>query len=238
MLSDIKDQFEKVEQVLSVLSSAVQSLASRQDANHNTVSLNSTAALPSSSIPPTGPREIQSPVIGLTFDGHKEGTNSTLDIHGVCQKAHETHFLREEARDPLPCFIESYRLPTATDIMELVRRFFDRVCPLYPIICEAKTYEIASCVVGRGFRDDTASVLIILIIALTRACDSTPHSNPGLGDFQYASHLRLRLGTQFTLEMCQIHILSALFMLDIGRILDCWSSLQQGATVLQIILQR
>jgi hypothetical protein len=149
----------------------------------------------------------------------------------------EHHLLREENREPIPYALDGYSLPNRSVIMPLLSSFFDAVYPLYPIVCDDAMYEMASSVLGRGFRDDSSSCLILLLISLAKAYNPQC-PDAGLADFQYASLLLSRLGTRFSLHFCQAHVLAALFTLKRGRILDFWSSLYHGLTMFYTMLYR
>lgn len=153
------------------------------------------------------------------------------------QTRHEQYLLHEESRDPLPFALDGYKRPEQKEIISLIHEFFDRVCPLYPIICDDVTFAMASSIVARGFRDDPPSCLILILVALVKAY-SSEYPDKGLADFQYASQLLSRLGMKFTLEVSQAHILCGLYVLKRGRVLDFWSYIHTGMTILHTMISR
>ncbi|KAF8854898.1 hypothetical protein BDZ45DRAFT_627092 [Acephala macrosclerotiorum] len=144
----------------------------------------------------------------------------------------------EESRPPLPDFL-SKSIPTAaSNILPLLENFFERVCPLFPIICDVVTFKMASEVTMRGFRDDMWSCLILVMIGLSKAYKAPLSPESGLSDFQRALDILSRLSVEYSLEHSQAQILAALFLLKKGRLLNFWSYLHSGCSSLYTMIRR
>ena len=144
----------------------------------------------------------------------------------------------EELRPPLPDVLSLYEVPRGDEILPLVQSFFKDVCPLYPIICDKITYEMATAIVTRGLSQDLMSCLILLVIALGKAHAKSAQLTDGLPEFQKGIEILSRITVQFTLEYVQACILSALFMLRKGRLFDFWQYLHGGCTNLYTMIHR
>jgi len=150
----------------------------------------------------------------------------------------DTLIAREERRPPFPDMLAQYKLPELKNIMPLVMLFFERVCPLYPIICDQVMFDIASSAAKGGLPDDIETCLTLLVIALAQSYDERASIERGLPHFQKAVQLLSKLTVEFTLEFAQAQVLAAIFMLKKGRILAFWSYLYAGCATLYMMIQR
>jgi hypothetical protein len=148
----------------------------------------------------------------------------------------DTLIAREERRPPFPDMLAQYKLPQLNNIMPLVMLFFERVCPLYPIICDQVMFDMASSAAKRGLPDDIETCLTLFVIALGQSYDASIER--GLPHFQKAVQLLSKLTVEFTLEFAQAQVLAAIFMLKKGRILAFWSYLYAGCATLYMMIQR
>jgi hypothetical protein len=138
----------------------------------------------------------------------------------------------------LPDLIDPDDVPRGDEILAVVQVFFRDVCPLYPIICDKITYEMASVVTARGLEQDLMSCLVLLVMALGKAHAKSADLTDGLSEFQQGVKILSRLPVQFTLEYVQAKVLSALFLLKKGRMLDFWQYLHSGCTGLYAMIHR
>lgn len=147
-----------------------------------------------------------------------------------------TPLTREESRAPLPETSPEDAAIDPEEIMQPVAYVYHKVHSLWPIVCEKVSYQLALGVKHQGFQDDLPSCLILLMVALSKAYQIHEPSESGLPEFQRATQLLNRLGVKFTLEFAQAHILAAAFWLKMGRLLDFWSGLHMGCTILYKVI--
>ena len=150
----------------------------------------------------------------------------------------KTPLICEEERLPLPDFIKNTEPTKSSDIMPFVGYFLDYPCAMYPITCNPSAHEISGLVVAQGFREDLPSCFTLLIVALAKAYKNEGSIESGFSDFQRATHLLGRLGIQFSIQHVQLHILSAIFLLKKGRLLDFWNSLHAACSTLYTTIRR
>jgi hypothetical protein len=163
---------------------------------------------------------------------------SPEDVTHKSQYLRKTPFSCEESRQPLPDFLVATEQTKPSEIIPLLEYFFLHTCPLFPIICDQTTYEIASVISMRGFQDDLQSCLILLMVALSRAYKFPTSVESGLSDFQRALQILNRISVQFVLEYAQTQVLAALFLFKKGRLLSFWSYLHTGCTALYTMIRR
>jgi hypothetical protein len=97
---------------------------------------------------------------------------------------------------------------------------------------------MATLVEESGFQANLPSCFILLVCAITAAHGIDASEESGLAQFQWAMHLRGRLGAQLSLEYVQVLILSTLFLLKKGRLLQFCLELQVTSTVLHAVIKR
>jgi hypothetical protein len=95
---------------------------------------------------------------------------------------------------------------------------------------------MATKVRDQGFGDNLESYLILLMAALTKAYRTQESPGSGLPEFQKAIQLLSRLGARFTLEFAQTQFFAAIFQLKMGRLIDFWSYLHMGCTILYKVI--
>jgi hypothetical protein len=186
----------------------------------------------------------QNPDSYSTYSFHNTPTVISHHISNSINKVSEqktrcpdlTPLGREESRAPLPAVSPEDTAIDPEDIMQPVAYFYHRVHSLWPIVCEKESYQMAVSVKEQGFQDNLPSCLILLVVALSKAYQLHEPLEGGLPEFQKAVQLLNRLGVKFTLEFAQAHILAAGFWLKMGRLLDFWSWLHMGCTILYKVI--
>ncbi len=142
----------------------------------------------------------------------------------------------EETRAPLPETSLEDSIVDPEEIMQHVAYFYLKVHSLWPIVCEKVTYQMALSVKDQGFQENLPSCLILFMVALSKSYQVQEPLESGLPEFQTAIRLLSRLGVKFSLEFAQAHILAAGFWLKMGRLLDFWSGLHMGCTILYKVI--
>ncbi|KUJ13613.1 uncharacterized protein LY89DRAFT_785261 [Mollisia scopiformis] len=147
-------------------------------------------------------------------------------------------FACEEDRAPLSDST-SHSEPTNTgDIRPWLQYYLEHACPMYPVMCDPSAQTISEFVAAQGFSEDIESCFSLLIVALAKAHRDEDSTGSGMSDFHRATHILSRVGTQFKTKYVQAHVLSALFLLKKGRLLDFWKALHTGCTLLYTMLKR
>lgn len=168
------------------------------------------------------------------------GSPSTLSDKTVVQSLspEKTPFKCEEDRPPLPKFIGEIEETKASDVPPFLEYYLEHPCPMYPVMCEPSAHSVSGLAVVQGFGGNIDTCFTLLIVALSKAYKYEGCMGSGIADFQRANQLFNRLSTKFSLKHVQSHVLSAIFLLKKGRLLDFWSSLHAGCNTLYTLVRR
>jgi hypothetical protein len=147
-------------------------------------------------------------------------------------------FTCEEERPPLSDFIGHSEPTNTSDMMPWLEYYLEHVSPMYPVMCDPSAETISGLVAAQGFGDDIESCFSLLIVALAKAHMNEESAESGISDFQRATQILGRVGIRFKTRYVQSHVLSAVFLLKKGRLLDFWSSLHTACTMLYTMLRR
>lgn len=236
MLAVLAERLSQVEQTLA--SDPLGNASSRDD-------VDATLTPPESvHLKDSSPVLSQNPESYSTSSFHNTPIAASHHIPNPINKASEhriscpdlTPLAREESRAPLPAASPEVAAIDPKDIMQPVAHFYHRVHSMWPIVCEMESYQMAVGVKERGFQDNLPSCLILLVVALSKAYQLHEPLDGGLPEFQQGLQLLHRIGVKFTLEFAQAHILAAGFFLKMGRLLDFWSWLHMGCTILYKVI--
>jgi len=122
--------------------------------------------------------------------------------------------------------------------MPWLEYYLEHTFPMYPVMCDPSAHKVSGSVAAQGFGNNIESCFTLLIEALSKAYRNENCLESGVSDFQRAADILGRVNTQFRMQHVQAHVLSALFLLKKGRLLDFWSSLHVGCTMLYTMLKR
>ncbi|KAE9364423.1 hypothetical protein N431DRAFT_474014 [Stipitochalara longipes BDJ] len=147
-------------------------------------------------------------------------------------------FTYEEDRLPLSDFNSHTQSTKSEDIMPWLEYYLEHTFPMYPVMCDPSAHKVSGMVEARGFGENIESCFTLLIVALSKSYRNENCPESGVSDFQRAVDILRRVSTQFRMTHIQAHVLSALFLLKKGRLLDFWSSLHMGCTMLYTMLRR
>lgn len=136
----------------------------------------------------------------------------------------------QQGSDPVLDILRFCQFSSSEQLLRYVEGFFDKVCPLYPIICDQVALAAASNIAEHGFSSHVMTCLVILLVAIFKAHNS-PEQDQGLREFQMANHMFSGLKKEFSLEFAQVEILSAIFLYRKGHV-------PSGCTTLYVAIQR
>ncbi|KAF3406249.1 hypothetical protein DPV78_000160 [Talaromyces pinophilus] len=120
--------------------------------------------------------------------------------------------------------------PTFTEICDftfLVQKFFDKICPLFPIICDLAAMRTVSDVISRGCKDDIETCLILLLVAIGKESDNC-NDSLGKDDFQCALSILTRVQCDFSLQFVQAEILAGIYLYRKFQIMESWRHIHAG----------
>lgn len=241
MLAVLAERLSQVEQTLATETLAAGPLSNTSSRNDVDATLTPPESI---HLKDSSPVLSQNPDSYSTSSFHTTPNASFRQIYDSVSKASEhktscpdlTPLEREEARAPLPAASPEVAAIDPSEIMQPVAHFYHRVHSLWPVVCEKESYQMAVGVKERGFQDNLPSCLILLVVALSKAYQSHEPFEGGLSEFQKGLQLLNRIGVKFTLEFAQAHVLAAGFFLKMGRLLDFWSWLHMGCTILYKVI--
>jgi hypothetical protein len=150
----------------------------------------------------------------------------------------KTPFTCEEDRPLLSDIVGNTEETNPSDIPSFLEYYLEHACPMYPVMCDPSAHSVSGSLVVQGFGENIDTVFTFLIVALSKAYKYEGCMGSGVSDFRRASQLLNRLSTQFSLKQVQSHVLSAIFLLKKGRLLDFWSALHAGCTTLYTMIRR
>ncbi|EED17186.1 hypothetical protein TSTA_022400 [Talaromyces stipitatus ATCC 10500] len=129
---------------------------------------------------------------------------------------------------------------TSSEVLQLsssVQKFFDKICPLFPIICDLAAMTIVSSVISHGYGDNIETCLALLLVAIVKECDTSTLGS-GRGDFQYALSILARVHCDFSLEFVQTEILAGIYLYRQFKLMEAWKHIHAGCTTLYVLIQR
>lgn len=144
----------------------------------------------------------------------------------------------EALRSPIPDVLSDTEPTNVSDIMPFVEDFLNRLFDLYPITCNDTVERMAALVKNHGFQDDIYSCFILLIVALSKVYRSYAPVDSGLADFQRATQILSRLSSRSSLEYVIVEVMSALFQLKIGRLINFYITLHTACAALFTLIRR
>lgn len=130
--------------------------------------------------------------------------------------------------------------PSSTEISELtsfVQEFFDKICPLFPIICDLAAMRMVSDVFSRGYKDDIETCLVLLLVAIGKESDNYK-SNLGMDEFKCALSILPRVQYEFSLQFVQVEILAGIYLYRRFNLMESWKQINAGCTTLYVLIQR
>ncbi|KAJ5411472.1 uncharacterized protein N7487_005831 [Penicillium crustosum] len=143
----------------------------------------------------------------------------------------------QNGSDPFLDILRFCQFPSSEQLLRYVEGFFDKVCPLYPIICDQVALAAASNIAEHGFSSHVMTCLVTLLVAIFKAHNSLGQDQ-GLREFQMANYMFSGLKKEFSLEFAQVEILSAIFLYRKGHVLEAWQHVHSGCTTLYVAIQR
>ncbi|KIW13589.1 hypothetical protein PV08_08778 [Exophiala spinifera] len=144
----------------------------------------------------------------------------------------------EELRSPILDILSETEPTKVSDVVPFVEDFLDHLFDLYPITCSDTVQRMVEIVKTDGFRDDISSCFVLLIVALSKAYRSNAPVHAGLADFQRASQILSRLSSQSSLEYVIVQVMSALFQLKMGRLVNFCITVHTACDALSTLIRR
>ncbi|EXJ91871.1 hypothetical protein A1O3_00421 [Capronia epimyces CBS 606.96] len=144
----------------------------------------------------------------------------------------------EESRSPIPDVLSETEPTSVSVMMPFVQDFLDRLFDVYPITCKDTVERMVGWVKSHGFQDDVPSCFTLLIVALSKAYRSYAPVDSGLADFQRATQILSRLSSRSSLEYVIVQVMSALFLLKIGRLVNFTNTLHTACAALFTLIRR
>ncbi|OKL63792.1 hypothetical protein UA08_00755 [Talaromyces atroroseus] len=126
-------------------------------------------------------------------------------------------------------------LPEISELMTLVQKFFDEMCPLYPVICDVVAMESASAIASKGYYEDSIDVCLTLLLVAIGKESHECNGNHGLAAFHAAIATLYRLQFDFTLEFAQAEILAGIYLYRKSKVLEAWRHIHAGCTNLYVM---
>ncbi|OKL61509.1 hypothetical protein UA08_03108 [Talaromyces atroroseus] len=145
---------------------------------------------------------------------------------------------REEIRPPLPDLLATTTPTDVMDLMPFVDDFLEHPRALFPLTCKSTAYNVAGIVRSEGLLTNIRSCYALLMVALSKAFSDCSSTESGLSDFQLANSMLGRLNAQLSLEYVQVLILSSLFLLKKGRLINFSMALHTACTSLYTLILR
>lgn len=159
--------------------------------------------------------------VNVAFDQHT--TRKTISLPASINKSYKT--------TPYPT------LTKICDSTFLVQQFFDKICPLFPIICDLVAMRTVSDVISSGCKNDIETCLILLLVAIGKESDDC-NSSLGNDDFQCALSILTRVEYDFTLQFAQAEMLAGIYLYRKFKILESWRHIHAGCTTLYVLIER